>query len=218
MILYALFPLIYNYYKRIKVRPWLIFIFCFVVFLLNYFFWQFFDGLHISDLYFHKSYFFYFSFINQLPSFVLGLYMYSLYITSDESSSHPKAFFYPLFFIAFGLLLFFKYGDYEYRDTLTPFLVGLSFVYLFELTRRLFQRSSVVTGALMKVGARSYGMYLLNTFIAWEISAVLHKALTGYIDDNLLYIIWLPFATVILFVISIYYEKVISRFSKLVFK
>ena len=69
----------------------------------------------------------------------------------------------------------------------------------------------------MNIGKNSYGMYLLNTFIAWEAGALVHKYLVVY-NETLIYLIWLPTSIVILYFLSIYYEKIISSFSRLIFK
>lgn len=216
VIFYAIFPLLYNWFKNVRTKPVFAFLICFTLFILNVSFWYFFDSLEIPGIYYNRTFFFYFSFINQLPSFVLGIYMYSIY-ESNKEERDPKAYYFFLFLLSFCLLLFFKYSDYEYGSIYTPYFVGLSFVYLFELTRRLYDKVGVCSKIMMEIGTHSFGMYLLNTFIAWEAGAVVHKLLGGS-NDTLLYLIWLPLAILILYVLSIYYERIINIFSELIFK
>lgn len=184
--------------------------------MLNASFWLLLDSLGIPGVYYNRIYFFYFSFLNQLPSFVCGIYMYSIYETDKKEHKQTICYFL-LFFLFFCILLLFKYSNYEYGSIYTPYLMGLSFVYLFELTRRPLNKVSAYTITIMNIGKNSYGMYLLNTFIAWEAGALVHKYLVVY-NETLIYLIWLPTSIVILYFLSIYYEKIISSFSRLIFK
>lgn len=218
VILYALFPLFYKIYKRnkrMKTISFLTFLMCLLILVFDFSFWKIIDSLHIQSVSFHKSFFFYFSFINQMSSFVLGFYMYILYETYLYLK-RPRTIYYILFPVIMGVLVFFKYGNYEYRDVFTPFFVSLSFVYLFEITRRLFDKKWGCIDALISIGKNSYSIYLLNTFIAWEVGAAVHKFFCCY-NQTLVYIVWLPVAVGLLYVLSIYYEKLTSLLSKLVF-
>ena len=217
VILYALFPLLYKLFKKIIIKPYIAFLICFLFFVLNASFWYIFDSLGIPGVFFNRTYFFYFSFLNQLPSFVCGIYMFSIY-EKNKKEQRPKTCYFFLFALFFCLLCFFKYySNYEYNSIYIPYLVGLSFVYLFELTRRMLERTDVCSRTIMNVGNNSFGMYLLNTFIAWEMGVVVNMVLSGY-SDTLAYLIWLPISITILYLLSIYYEKIISLFSKLIFK
>ena len=216
MLLYAIFPLFYKCFKKTIIRPYIAFLICFMVFVMNASFWYILDSLDIPEVYYNSNFFFYFSFLNQLPSFVSGIYMFSVFKTNNKERK-PKAYYCFLFLLFFGLLLFFKYGDYEYGSIYTPYLVGLSFVYLFELTRGLLDKAGARVIIVENVGRRSFGMYLLNTFIAWEVGAVIHIIFVSY-NETLVYLIWLPISITILYFLSIYYERIISSFSKLIFK
>ena len=218
VILYMLFPILYQGYKNMKTNSRVVFLSCLLILIFNFIFWLFVDSLKIPYFNFNHSYFFYFSFLNQLSSFVLGFYLYTLYIKNikDEADSH-NSLYYILFLISFGLLILFKYGKYEYRDIFTPFFMSLSFVYLFMITYRFFSRINFFSDKLINVGNHSYGMYLLNTFIAWDVGSIVSSTFEIN-NQTLVYLVWFPVSVIILYYLSFYYEKVINLISKIVFK
>ena len=204
IILYALFPMIYGVYKKYMThKTSYILLFSTSLCVLNSLFWLALDMIDINPhLHFDKSHFFYFSFINQMSSFLLGIYMYSLYKNDKRNNLRCIL----LFFITFLLLLNVKYGTYAYSGTICPFLASISFVYLFELTRRLSFESKFSAMFICNIGRNSYYVYLLNTFVAWELGGYIARL--GIMPDTLVYLIWFPVSVFLLNIMSIYYKKV----------
>ena len=187
-------------------KTWQVLLCCILICILNIIFWLLFDVIDINpEMHFEKSHFFYFSFINQMSSFLLGVYMYSLY--KDSQSKNLRYTLTLMFVVAFFLLLKVKYGTYSYGGTICPFLVSISFVYLFMLTYKLPFDKILGAHFVCNIGKNSYYVYLLNTFVAWELGG--YVARLGVLPDTRVYIIWLPISIFLLYILSVYYKKVI---------
>ena len=115
------------------------------------------------------------------------------------------------------LLILFKYSGYELKGIFTPYLVSISFIYLFEITRRNINNKRNYTKFISAIGKKSFNIYLLNTFIAWELGTLVSKVFSSF-NQSIVYLLWFPVAVILLYLLSLYYEKVIFIFTKLIFK
>lgn len=216
VIFYALFPPLFNYINSRLIKPYVALIFCTLIPIFNYIFWIIIEEFNILSLNYNDSYFFYFSFINQMPSFALGIYMYLLY-SINKNKDKIQFIQYVWFSIFMVLLILFKYSDYELKGIFTPYLVSISFIYLFEITRRKMNNERNYTKFISAIGKKSFNIYLLNTFIAWEFGTLVSKVF-GSFNQPLVYLLWFPIAVILLYILSLYYEKVIFILNKLIFK
>lgn len=216
VIFYSIFPLLFRCITRTSIRPFVVLIICTLMPLFNYIIWVIIEEFNILSLHFNDSYIYYFSFINQMPSFALGIYMYLLYsINKNNDKMHPI--YYIWFSIFMVLLILFKYSGYELKGIFTPYLVSISFIYLFEITRRNINNKRIYTKFISAIGKKSFNIYLLNTFIAWELGTLVSKVLSSF-NQSIVYLFWFPVAVILLYLLSLYYEKVIFFFNKLIFK
>lgn len=147
-----------------------------------------------------------------MSSFVLGIYMYDLYKNDMKKQKRCLL----LFIGSFVLLILFKYNDFFYNGIICPFVLSLSFVYLFECTRRNLNENSTLVKCVCKIGKNSYSIYLLNTFVAWELGSYVSSLID--FPDTYVYMLWLPISICILYSLSIYYGILIKKVSKLIFK
>lgn len=125
--------------------------------------------------------FLYFSIINQLPVFLLGLsyYFYSK-VRNGEALMHP--------FLTIGGFVAFTAGAlvlfvYDFHITLTPFVSGLSFLFLIETIKNV---RAIKIRALSKIGQLSYSMYLFHFVFAWYVSGVIFRELHPYLGSELI--------------------------------
>ena len=106
----------------------------------------------------HNNNFFYFNIFNQIPVFMLGI---ALFYSDLSLRPRINALMFSIFtFLTIGLWL----TPVDYLLSMVPFVVGLSFFFLFALFRQLSWMSSKIVG---KIGIYSYGMYLTHFLFAW---------------------------------------------------
>ena len=114
--------------------------------------------LFFSDSTLRINNFVYFSIFNQIPCFLLGVALF--YSDFSLRPRNSAVMFAALTFATITLWL----ADIDYLFSIVPFVVGLSFIFLFSLFREMPWMSSKAVG---KIGIYSYGMYLTHFLFAW---------------------------------------------------
>ena len=206
VILYVLFPLFYNLYTKTKYGSYLpivLFVICFC--LLSYI------NLQNTEYVVHRNSFLYFSFVNQLPSFLVGFYIYEWY-----KRGKPKD---KLSIVKGGLLLvasfcFFKNAT-PTANIIYPFIFSIAFYYIFiYFTPSLLTIHSnascsqkVIKGIVM-FGKIGYGIYLTHAYLVFEVSSMLISYIQ--IPEYVLYVIWLPVLYMLSYITGFFYTKVVD--------
>lgn len=126
--------------------------------------------IFFSESTLHINSFVYFSIFNQISCFLLGIALFY-----SDFSSRPRSnavIFAALTFATIVLWL----ADIDYLFSIIPFVVGLSFVFLFALFAKLPWMSSKAIG---RIGTYSYGMYLTHFLFAWYLPQYVLVPLLG---------------------------------------
>lgn len=160
MLFYLIFPVLMiavSYFKRFKLFPYVLPVIAFLA-----------TSFTISFLLGHKinnNSFEYFSIVNQLSVFTLGISLHLFYANKNSGLLNIRSRWIATGFLAFSFLSIYIGWilDSEYAFALVPLLSGISFIFLIELLRRL---DSVIFWPLQQIGKRSYSMYIIHFFFA----------------------------------------------------
>ena len=140
--------------------------------------------------------FLYFSFINQLSSFVLGILLYR----NVEIGKYDKQKSFVFFILS---VLFFLY-PVPFRAVIVPCFFSLSVFYLLKV---LWGRKLPLSNILCYFGELSYPIFLLHIFIIWDIPILI---LSHFVPLNLLSCtLWGIVSLVIIYYASRPYNKLI---------
>lgn len=187
-ILYLVFPLIIFLYNRIKIRYKISILIPNVTLIISFFI-QFLmltitKNTELSKL----GSFFHYSFINQLPCFMLGFYLYYNYVLNKFCNiSLQKVIFR---FLTYGLvatLTFYGLRNIPLVFTIIPYIYSLCFVNLFIIICKLYDSWSenCFCKFLYKLGKVSYAAYFTNfifgMFIPWFIFKMTNISVDGTI-------------------------------------
>lgn len=201
-LLYLLFPVLFLLFQKIYTKNKHIILILPVLFCLLYF-------LLTKQIAFYSDYtiypyncsFLYFFFLNQLPSFCIGIILFF----HEKDSFATKC---PLwislllgvFFILFAFYLYLQPDVYCFF-TIIPFLVSVAsywfalFLLHIEHCKGFPSCLNAITEFIANCGTYSYEMYLMHGFFSWYVIKALTLYLTGQgiaYNDLLLYIILLP--------------------------
>ena len=210
VLLYMLFPLLYKLYAKIKHRNIMIYgisLLCMSALVFLYVL----DNIEVR-----KNSFFYFSFVNQLPSFILGFALYDWYKSKKQSyTCYLGAFLLLMSFIIFHIPSPLSY-------ILLPFVFSLSFVNIYINTpprccrvnccKRAFYE---VSTTIKKYGEYSYAIYLIHSFFVFELSKLIISWIS--LPEWLIYILWLPILFFIVFYVGKVYNKLICTIKNCVY-
>lgn len=181
VIFYILFPFLYKLFKKYNhFISFYIFIFsCVIMSLITLLF-----NVKVNN----NSYFYYF-FLNQLPCFSLGFYLYYLYsnkLINKVKNSFSKFLF--LFLIA--IILFYK--NFSFSFIFLPFIFGLSIIYAYIFVNNHFRikKNNFFVNLLYKFGLNSWYIYLCQSIIIFFIFPWFLNCFA--INSIYIYIIFLP--------------------------
>lgn len=201
VILYVLFPFFYNLYTKTKYGSYLpivVFVICFCM--LSYI------NLQNTEFVVHKGSFLYFSFVNQLPSFLVGFYIYEWYKRGKLKDK--------LSIVKGGLLLVASFCLFKNAtptaNIIYPFLFSIAFYYIYRSTPIHSNAScgqKVIKGIVM-FGKISYGIYLTHAYLAFEVSSMVISYIQ--IPEYVLYVIWLPVLYMLSYITGLFYTKVVD--------
>lgn len=199
LLFYIIFPNIYNKFKilqkkgKLKIALCLLLLINFIIMIGLYLF----NGSWLCG----NNSFFYFSFINQLPCFVLGMYLYNN--VNDRLTYNSTTM--SLILLSITIVLF--YTRYPLFFIFIPFLFGLSVTYFLQ-SRNLTTCDSKVEKFLAMIGRHSYGIYLIHVFIVYDLAFYIQKTIK--INNDILYLIWFPIMMAIVLLIGIYFDKLLK--------
>ena len=191
-ILYMLYPLLYKGYKRIGntflygtiVTSCILSILCLIV---------------AKEVYSGCGGFLYFSFINQLSPFVLGIYLYYNNLIRNNGTKLKAL----LFFVL--SLAFFYYPSLPLKAVFVPVFFSLSFVCFLKV---MWNIKIPCSNLMCSVGKLSYPFYLLHIFFIWDFP---HLVLQHYLHLNTATcIIWGVLSFFIVYNVSILYNNLIK--------
>ena len=154
-----------------------------------------------GDIYSGCSGFIYYSFINQMPPFVLGIMLFRNMISGN------KAIIKSLLYFVISFALFFV-PICPFRAVCVPFFFSISFTYLLIA---LWSKKLILRNLLCSVGKLSYPFYLLHIFFIWDIPQLV---LNYFIPlKTTACIIWAILSFCIVYYASIIYNKLIKLIS-----
>ena len=209
ILLYLLFPMLFQFFQRVRrINKHIILIlpplFCLLYFLLT----KQIAFYSNNTIYPYNCSFLYFFFLNHLPSFSVGI---MLFFHEEEHFPQKCPLWISLLLGSlFTMLAFYLYlkPDVYYFFTIIPFLVSIASYWfaLFLLHIEHYQGFpsflSAITGFIANCGKYSYEMYLMHGFFSWYGI----KALTLYLtaqgilyNDLFLYIILLPVTIILVY-------------------
>ena len=140
--------------------------------------------------------FLYFSFINQLSPFVLGILLYR----NVEQGKYDKLNSFVFFILS---VLFFLY-PVPFRAVIVPFFFSLSVFYLLKI---LWDKKLPLCNILCRFGELSYPIFLLHIFIIWDIPILI---LSHFVPLNLWScMLWGVVSLVIIYYVGRPYNKLI---------
>ena len=135
----------------------------------------------------------YFSIVNQLPCFILGIVLYNL---KDRINYNKKILLLILFLLGISIVIF--YNECTFSFVLLPGIFSFFTIYLFILLRKFPDNVSnnIVVKSISKIGEISFPIYLIHSFIVYDAIYFVKKAY-NYINKGgntlILYLILLPF-------------------------
>ncbi len=219
VILYALFPLLYKLYfternefwrkHRVVIFPLTILCVTSLAVIIAGF-------VHPAFICSNNS-FVYFSFVNQLTPFALGLVLFDI---KDWLSVNKNVLLFSLISLFLSIILFF--GNFRYSFVFCPSFVAASFLLLFtwvsankNICNKIESRSNGVVRTILAFGKNSFSIYLTHSFIVYEFSVVSLKFLRMIKNDDLLwYIVLLPIEFCLVYFVGYLYNKCIGIIKK----
>ena len=210
VILYLLFPLVRMLYIRFTQRKSGIVLILFIqtfsflcLALINYVY---------PSLSLNNNKFLYFSFINQLPSFCLGIWLFDLY-KNDRISRVKNPLMKSIILGGASLFLFFSHKYYSYIFEPGVFSSAFSYMFIYSLQRNIV-KDSQLSRVIIELGERSYAIYLIHPLILYTGTYLLN---IYYHTTLLVYVVWLPISFTIVYYLSIIYNSIIQKAQSLIF-
>lgn len=159
--------------------------------------------------------FMYFSFVNQLGCFLLGV---SLYFEEKKESEH-------FFYVPMNMILLFIvfFSNWKTAYIIVPFIMGLLTYHLLKcmLTfekRGKISEENIVLRILRNYGQHSYYIFLVHGLFVWSIPIKLRQLLASsglHVDDTLLYLILIIPIFVLSYYMALLLQKVITGMESL---
>lgn len=212
VILYLLFPLMRKLYEKCASKTnGLVFIL--VVQVVSFFLLASIN-LAYPSLTLSNNKFLYFSFINQLPCFCFGIWLYDLYKNGRINSvKHPLVKSITIGIIAF--LLFFSRYHYSFIFEPGVFTIAFSYLFIYSLQKEKIVdvSDSKLNRIICGMGNNSYSIYLIHPLIVYTGTYLLN---TFYNTGLLVYVLWLPASLFIVYYVSIVYGVIIEKFQSII--
>ncbi len=215
IILYLIFPFLYKLYFSIhKVNrhlyfPIITFALCYILIAIV----EFVFGVKCAN-----NSFLYFSFINQLPVFVLGLSLYDI-INKNLIIKYLK-----LKTILFLLLSCVVFYNTQFNSfIIAPFAFTISILYLFLIC---YNSQPIYDNKFLKILTKfsneSYSIYLTHTFVIYYIFGILIikvlRTVGLYPSSTIIYFLLLPITYIMVYIVgkwfNIYLKKLVAITAK----
>jgi len=203
---YVCFPVVYLFLKNIGAgRPGRSTIVVFAALLFSFGFNMVFSRFLGREVLNHR--FLYFSLMNQLPVFIIGICYYL--VIRDNLVNIPNI------WSCVGLVVFtslslwmLRMHDFQYAFTLLPFLSAISFVFLMEI----FRDNKVLNSSLLKkTGKLSYSIYLFHFVFAVDLAGCFTGKLAGYLSPEFALLVTFSTTVAISFLIALVMERYVER-------
>lgn len=219
VLLYAIFPLLHKLYFTNKSNIWQKYrplLFPLAVFLASSAIVILLGSLHPMWICSNNS-FMYFSFLNQMTPFVLGLVLFDV---CNRFQNARGAFCCPLLFLLLSVFLFF--GNWKYAFVFCPSTMAISVALLYWHlidNQKAFTKISVSSGTVIKLicklGKLSFSIYLTHSFIVYEFSSFCLSFLRRiYNNDALWYLLLLPIEFCLIVALGYAYDKCLQLSKK----
>jgi len=213
VILYALFPLLFKLYNKIN-KSVRIILFPVITFMVGYLIISILEKVDPFYVCSNNS-FMYFSFINQLAPFVLGIVLYDIFENFGTEKIKASLLFSVLFLI---ITVWLFYKRYSFSFKICGFTMALSVMFLFIFCYKhkaiyniINNNKNIVLKVVSAFGKISFQIYLLHTFIVYNLIETLlpHiKAINN--SSELWYIVLLPFIYVLCFLVGFIFNKLLN--------
>lgn len=188
MLFYLIFPLIFLIYKLVQKIKFINLLIPLVALILSILIQYAFFSITKNPLHFSNNGFIYFSILNQLPVFCVGMSLY--FVFKDGLLKKIKTRFAILMLVTLsclsGYLMFKGLALNTFIYAITPFVSALSFVFLFAI----LQNKKVKNKTLEKIGVLSYSGYLLHIIFAYFLTEYLSKKMTFLQADIVMVILY----------------------------
>lgn len=159
--------------------------------------------------------FIYFSFINQLPSFCVGLIMYNIFSESKKVQ-------YPLIkgvvLLLVSILLF--YYNFKFSFIILPFVFSLSFMYIYFYTNCLInKKNTIILDLIKKYGTYSWEIYLIHSVYVYFILSIFIKFMSKInISNDSVCFVLLPVSYFVIYKMGKLLNIVIMKINKIIFR
>ena len=204
VLLYLLFPLLRNLYRMFEKRIndfAIILVVQITSFLLLSLIYFFYPSLSLAN-----NKFLYFSFVNQLPSFCVGILLYNIF--KKNKFNDVK---YPLVkSVLIGLvalLLFFSHFHHSFVFEPLVFTSAFAYLFIYSLQLKVFKYNTL-SRIILKYGENSYAIYLIHPLILYTGAYLLN---TYYHTGLLIYMAWIPLSFVVVYYFGMLYNSIISK-------
>lgn len=210
VILYLIHPLLFKIYKnRFYRKKELIFIlipFAICLAMIKFL------SLCFPSLSIANNDFLYFSFLNQLPCFLIGILLWGAIRNNKTSTLHPL---FSLLCLTLSIVLF--YCNIPFTFFLLPLVFSFSFFYLFLWSYRFSFRISPLNKFLLNVGDHTLSIYLTHIMSAWLLTNLIKHQLKVFVQNEyaLFLIILVPMLVCVL-VLASCFGFVSTRFKNII--
>lgn len=149
----------------------------------------------------------YYSFINQLPSFLIGM---SLYQANKEERKCKNSLLAGIILMTLSIYIF--NSDLQFAFVIEPTLFSMSIYFL--LIHALSRKSNkTYPKFLMKFGDLSYPIFLTHFFVVYEMASVVKIVAHRFVEfpEWIIYLCWLPIAYVIVYITAYIFNLLLKR-------
>lgn len=196
-VFYFLYPLLFKGYTRYgNIFLYKCIIVCIITSCLLF--------LLTGNIYSGCGGFLYFSFVNQFPPFILGILLYRNSINNKNAKVKTL-----LLFLLFLMLFYLPF--FPFRAVLVPFVFSLSFV---DFLIVFWNKRLLCCRLLSQVGLLSYPMFLVHIFFVWDIPKFIFKPIL--LLNPTFCIVWCIISIILVYYVSVIYNKVIIFFSNII--
>lgn len=197
MLFYLIFPFLYLFYKKLQSKYKITFLVFPIIILILSLTIQFvlLRFTSISTDFFINNSFVYYSILNQLPVFCLGMSLYTAF-KEQKLENINKITCYILILIGTliaGFLMLFGESLFTLSSAIFPFISALTFVFLFILLQYFNKNKGCL---IAKIGEFSYAGYIIHFIFAFYLAPVLSDALSFIQADLKLIIVAVIIITV----------------------
>jgi len=148
--------------------------------------------------------FLYFNLINQLPVFLVGIYLYYL----DKDSLLPIRGNLPFFVIVTIIAVVLSVWDAKFVYMFIPLIAALSFIFLFIVIKN---SEYINFKFLQRIGQLSFSMYILHFIFALEVSHQIEKILRPLVPQSFILILLFIFTVGSTYILALVTEKYIEK-------